>query len=429
MMLRLMPEMIPAVPFPKVQIPRLALVALAVLFGPLAFAQDGAPATVDPKVEAANRKAAQQASQQRLRDERERDRDIANAEANGIEVRLKEIARFRGIRPNQIMGVGLVVGLSGTGDSRKTAVTASIASNLFKDFGINIEASQIDMRNVAAVMVTAELPPFATNGLPIDVNVQSLGDAKSLAGGTLLQTPLFAAGDRETVYAMAMGSIALGGFDVSGGGSSQKKNFVTAGRVPGGAMVQRGAPTRVVYDGGKMFLDLDMADLTTAHRVVGQIQRSLPQLNPVALNGGTIELTLPTGLSEVTTMAQLEQLKVMVDAQGTIVVNERTGTIAMGGNVRVGPAVIAHGSLNVRIDEEVIISQPAPLSNGTTVQTSQFSVGAEETNAQIAVVRPTTTVADLARLFQALDLKAADIISILQALRQQGALKARIITQ
>lgn len=404
------------------------LLAPSVLFAQGAPRTPTAPPSSTPPV---NNGAVERAKQHeiRLSEEQKRDSAIAAGEKDGIEVRIKEIARFRGIRPNQLMGVGLVVGLAGTGDSRKSSVTNSIVSNLFKNFGINIDSTQVDMKNVAAVMITAELPPFATNGLPIDVSVQSLGDSKSLAGGTLIQAPLYAAGDRETVYAMAQGSINLGGFDVSAGGSSQSKNFVTSGRIPGGAFVQRGAPTKVLYADSKMYVDLDAADMTTAQRVANSIGTAYPSLKPVALNGGTIEITLPAGTSDVNTMSQIEQVKVFVDSTGTIVVNEKTGTIVMGGNVRVGPAVIAHGSLSVRIDEEVLISQPAPFSNGTTVVTGQSSVGATEDKAQVATIAPTTTVADLARLFQTLELKAADIISILQGLRQQGALKARIITQ
>jgi len=396
-----------------------------------AAAQTKGPATPPKKQPdiSAPTKPPVDSSKRRLSEEEQRDNLIRRSEKDGVEVRIKEIARFRGIRANQLMGIGLVVGLSGTGDTRKSAVTNSVVSNLFKDFGINIDSKDIDMKNVAAVMITSELPPFATNGLPIDVSVQSMGDAKSLAGGTLLQAPLYAAGDRETVYAMAQGSLTLGGYDVSAGGNSDKKNFVTAGRIPGGALVQKGAPTKVVYPENKMYLDLDTADLTTAQRIAARIGETYDFLRPVALNGGTIELTLPQGSSDVQTMSQIEQVRVFVDEAGTIVVNEKTGTIVMGGNVRVGPAVIAHGSLNVRIDEQLIISQPEPFSKGETVVAGQKSVGANETTAQITTIAPTTTVADLARIFQALDLKAADIISILQGLRQQGALKARIITQ
>lgn len=390
----------------------------------------GVPPKNDPKALSPKDKAEQDRIARELaRLQNQRDHDLQRGETMGVQVRIKEIARFRGVRPNQLLGVGLVVGLSGTGDSKKTTLTSSIVSNLFKDFGIQLDAAEVDMKNIAAVMITAELPPFATNGLPVDVSVQSLGDAKSLAGGTLLQSALYAAGDRETIYAMAQGPLTLGGYDVSGGGSSAKKNFVTAGRIPGGALVQKGAPTKVIYPDRKMYLDLDTADTTTADRVAKAIAKSFPEFNAVAINPGTIEITLPEAATDVQTMSRIEQVQVFVDTQGTIVVNERTGTIVMGGNVRLGPAVIAHGSLNVRIDEQILISQPEPFSNGSTVVVPQYNVDANEHTTQIATIAPTTTVADLAKIFQALDLKAADIISILQALKQQGALKARIVVQ
>lgn len=403
------------------------LAAAAIGFGQAA---PGTPPKNDPKAPSAKEKAEQDRIARELaRLQNQRDQDLHRGETQGVQVRIKEISRFRGVRPNQLMGVGLVVGLAGTGDSKKTTLTSSIVSNLFKDFGIQIEATEVDMRNIAAVMITAELPPFATNGLPIDVSVQSLGDAKSLAGGTLLQAPLYAAGDRETIYLMAQGPLTLGGYDVSGGGSSAKKNFVTAGRIPGGGLVQKGAPTKVLYPDRKMYLDLDVADTTTADRVAKAIVKAFPELMANATNPGTVELTLPAEAGDVQTMSRIEQLQVFVDTLGTIVVNERTGTIVMGGNVRLGPAVIAHGSLSVRIDEQILISQPEPFSNGSTVVVPQYNVDANEHTTQIATIAPTTTVADLAKIFQALDLKAADIISILQALRQQGALKARIVVQ
>jgi flagellar P-ring protein precursor FlgI len=284
------------------------------------------------------------------------------------------------------------------------------------------------MKNVAAVMVTAELPPFSTNGQQIDVTVESLGDAKSLVGGTLLQTTLYAAGDRQTVYAAAQGSITIGGYDVSAGGSSASKGHVTAGRIPGGGLVERGAPTKLVYD-GKMYLELDTPDLTTAQRVATKLNEQLPSLMASAQNGGTIALSLPDGMTPVEAMSKIEAVKVMSDSPATIVVNEKTGTIVIGANVRVGPAAIAQGSLTVRIDTVYDVSQPRPFTNGQTIVTSESAVTANEPNAQVATLAPNTTVQDLARVFQALQLKAKDIIAILQALRQQGALKARIITQ
>lgn len=355
-------------------------------------------------------------------------RDIVRAERDGVNVRIKGIAHFRGIRANQLMGAGLVVGLAGTGDTKKSVITQQIIANLFKDFGIKLEPSQLDMKNVAAVMVTAELPPFASNGQAIDVQVQSLGDAKSLAGGTLIQTALYAAGDSATVYVSAMGSVSVGGYDVGQGGSSARKNFVTAGRIPEGGMVERGAPTKLVYD-GKIYLDLDQPDLTTAQRVAAKINESYPALRAQATNGGTIELALPDGVAPVSAMSRIEELRVMADSPETIVINEKTGTIVIGGNVRIGPAAIVHGDLNVRIDQDVRVSQPDPFSLGQTVVTTKTNVDVHEPTADVASLAPNTTVADLAKVFHALQLKASDVIAILQALREQGALKARIISQ
>jgi flagellar P-ring protein FlgI len=404
----------------------LTITLLACAAGVLA---QGAPAT--PPTQGG---ATEASKQQALLDKIRRDEALAKQQAiqrgeqEGVEVRIKDIARFRGVRPNQLIGTGLVVGLAGTGDTKKSVITSEIVSNLFRQMGITVPASQIDMKNVAAVMITAELPPFATNGQTIDVTVEAIGDSKSLVGGTLLQTSLHAAGDRQTVYAAAQGAIAIGGFDVGAGGSSSSKGHVTAGRIPGGAIVERGAPTKLTYD-GKMYLELDTADLTNAQRVATKLREEIPQLLATAQNGGTIELTLPDGMSPVEVMSRIEAVKVMSDTPATIVVNEKTGTIVIGGNVRVGPAAIAQGSLTVRIDSIFNVSQPRPLTDGATVVTQESVVTANEPNAQVATLAPNTTVQDLARVFQALQLKAKDIIAILQALRQQGALKARIITQ
>lgn len=354
---------------------------------------------------------------------------IIQAEKDGVEVRIKGIAHFRGIRSNQLMGTGLVVGLAGSGDTKKSVLTQQIISNMFKQFGIKLDPSLLEMKNIAAVMVTADLPPFATNGQLIDVQVQSLSDAKSLVGGTLLQTAMYAAGDQATVYVTAQGSVNVGGFDVSAGGSSASKNFVTAGRVPEGGIVERGAPTKLVYDHNMMYLDLNQADLTTAMRVAAKITESLPTLNATAVNGGTIELTLPEGLAPMEAMSRIEELKVFADTLETIVINEKTGTIVIGGNVKIGPAAIVHGNLNVKIDQDIRVSQPDPFSFGQTVVTQKTNIDVNEQKADVASLAPNTTVADLAKVFHALHLKASDVISILQALREQGALKARIISQ
>jgi len=227
---------------------------------------------------------------------------------------------------------------------------------------------------------------------------------------------------------MAQGALNLGGFDVAAGGSAQSKNFVTAGRVPDGGVVERGAPTKLVYD-GKIYLELNQPDLTTAMRVASKITQTFPNLNATASDGSTIEMSLPQGLAPMEAMSRIEELSVFADTQESIVVNEKTGTIVIGGNVRIGPAAIVHGSLSVQIDQDVMVSQPNPFSLGTTQTTTKTNIDVNEQNADVVSFAPNTTVADLAKVFYALKLKASDVISILQALREQGALKARIITQ
>ncbi len=353
---------------------------------------------------------------------------ILDAERNGVEVRLKDIARFRGIRSQQLKGIGLVIGLAGTGDTKKSAVTRELFANYLKDLGIKIDANEVDNKNVAAVMITAELPPFSASGQYLDISVETIGDAKSLVGGTLVQSFLYLVGDKENVYAAAQGQVTVGGYDVSGGGSSSSKGHVTAGTVPSGAIVEKSLPAKFVFE-NRMYLDLDEPDITTAQRVATKLKDTFPQFLAHADNAGTISMTLPEGVSPIQAFSQIEQVRVMSDAQATIVIDEKTGTIVFGANVKVGPAAIAQGSLNVRIDTVFDVSQPRPLSNGQTVIVPTSTISVDEKTAQIATVAPNTTVQDLAKMFQALQLKPKDIISILRALRTQGALKARIISQ
>ncbi len=345
-----------------------------------------------------------------------------------VTAQLKDIARFRGIRPNTLTGVGLVMGLEGTGDSQRISATRAALTNYLRRSGLDVDPRQIDAKNVALVMVTADLPPFAMNGQRIDVTVTSVGDAKSLRNGTLLLTELKAAGNPDVVYATASGAVSVGGFSVSQNGNSQTKGFVTVGRIPSGGMVENGAPTKTVFD-GRMFIELDEPDLTTASRVEEAIRAKFPEFRPVAQNGGTIEVVLPEGLTPTTAMARLEKVSVEADTHAMIVVNEKTGAIIMGGNIKVSPVAIAYGSLNIRVDERTFISQPAPFSNGTTQKANDTNVNANEDPAKTAVTNPNTTVADLAAIFRRLNLSAGDIIAILQALRQQGALKARVVMQ
>lgn len=354
---------------------------------------------------------------------------IQKQELEGVQVRLKDIGRFRGVRPNSIMGVGVVFGLQGTGDTRRNPQVARAISNYLRSIGQDVDAATIEPRNGALVMITAELPPFATNGQPIDITVSSIGDATNLRGGVLLRTELYATGDNETIYAVAQGNVSIGSVGAQAGGNSNTVGFLTAGRIPGGALVERGAPTRLVYD-GFMYLDLYDADFTSAERVEAAIRAKYPEMNPVAQNGGSIQLTLPDGISATAAMAKVEQVVAKVDNKATIVINEKTGAIAIGGNVRIAPAAISVGTITVRIQEEVSVSQPNPFSQTGTTQTVQNQqVDVEQGESNVAVLAPNTTVADLARIFQELRLRPFEIINVLQLLKEQGALKARVIIQ
>lgn len=354
-------------------------------------------------------------------------KSIRKAEENGIEVRIKDIARFRGVRSNQLLGYGLVVGLDGSGDTKNTPFTQTLLANAMKFAGTVVDPNLLKVKNVAVVAVTAELPAFSMPGNNIDVTVQSIGDAKSLQGGTLLQTPLYAA-TKEIVYAVAQGPISIGGFNVGTGGNTVQKNHTLVGRVPSGGIIENMVATKTVFD-GKMFLELDEANFTTAQRVVAMLQKSKPELKATALTPGTIQLDLPNTASPVQAMSEIELLKVYADIPAVVVINERTGTIVAGGNVRLGPAMIAKGSLNVTISTQLEVSQPLPFSKGETTVVPQTQVAGGEDSAQVILSPPVTTVADLAQLFQTLRLSATDIIAILQGLQEQGALKARIKIQ
>jgi flagellar P-ring protein precursor FlgI len=357
-------------------------------------------------------------------------KEIEKAELDGVEVRIKEIARFRGVRSNKLLGYGLITGLAGTGDSQQSLATASMLSNALKDFGAIQDPSQLYPRNIAIVAVTAELPPFASPGNTIDITVQSIGDATSLQGGYLLRTPLYAQNNKDVAVAVAQGAISIGGFNVSSAGSSVQKNHPNVGRIPGGATVEKGVPTQFLFPGNRLFLELNKGDITTSQRIAQKINQCLPGYVATPVDGGTVQITLPEIVDPpVLAMSKIEGLTVMADSLGDVVVCENTGTIVMGGNVRLGPAVIAHGSLQVTIDTEPVISQPLPYTEGRTVSTEMSNIYVNEEKAQIGLVGPTTTVSDLAKVFQALKLTARDIIAILTALKEQGALKANVRIQ
>ena len=394
------------------------LVLLFVALTAYSFAQQNPPAKPDLKRD------------QEIKDEMARRmQNMKRAELNGVAVRIKDVARFRGVRSNKLMGVGVVVGLQGTGDSRKNAQVSQAIQNYMKSMNFDIDVSRMDARNGALVIVNGDLPPFATNGQLMDVTVSTFGDAQSLRGGQLLRTELYAIGDSDTVYGIAEGAVSVGGFGASAGGNQQQVGFLTAGRVAGGGVVEKGAPTKLVYD-NRMFIELYEVDLTTATRVQEAINKRNPEFEAVAESGSTISVSLPKGMNPIVAMAKLEEITVMVDNAAVVIVNEKTGSIAIGGNVKIAPVAIALGSISVNIVEEVSVSQPNPFSrNGDTAVVANQRVSADQGPADVAVVAPNSTIADLARIFQELRLKPNDIINILQLLKQQGALKARLIFQ
>lgn len=348
----------------------------------------------------------------------------------GPVVRIKDITRVRGVRYNQISNVGVVIGLEGTGDTRRSPWAQQAIMNLVRDFGISIDSRQINLKNVAIVMVTAELPPFARPGNRIDVTVSSFGDAKSLQGGTLLQTPLYATGDKEHAYAVAMGPVSIGGFNFAQGGTSQQKNHPNVGLITDGAIVEKAVPTEFSFS-GSIFLELRNPDFTTAERMADAIKQAYPDLFATAYDGGGVEIRGKSGElpDPVGLLSRIELLTVVPDSPAIIVINERTGTIVVGGNVKIGPAMIAHGGLTVKINEYNEVIQPLPFSRGTTETQTNTDVTATEDTVRIGLVKPNATIEDLAKVFRALKITPRDMIAIIQALKAQGAIKAEVKTQ
>ena len=348
------------------------------------------------------------------------------------QARLKDIAAVQGVRGNQLVGYGLVVGLSGTGDGTGSTFTPQSVASMLQKFGITVSPGAMQLKNVAAVMVTATLPPFVKNGSAIDVTVSSLGDAKSLQGGTLLQTPLQAANNQ--VYAVAQGAISVGGFLAGGGaGGSVAQNFVTAGRIPGGALVEQDVPTTMLgASSGTLEVTLSQPDFTTAARLANAINehKSYGVTEAVAADAGTIRVGFTPGSDPVSVIAGLENVPVETDEVAKIVINERTGTVVMGGNVEVSACAVAHGNLTVSIANDPVISQPGPLSRqGQTVVLPRKSIHVAEGNERLIPVPSSTTLDNVVKSLNALGVTPRDLIAILQAMKEAGALHADIEIQ
>jgi flagellar P-ring protein precursor FlgI len=340
--------------------------------------------------------------------------------------RIKDLAYFLGARPNALIGYGLVVGLKNTGDSTNTLFTVNSLANMLENMGINFDPTQAKTQNVAAVMVTAKLPAFSRTGSRVDVQASSIGDAKSIEGGTLLMTPLKAPDGK--VYAVAQGPVSTGGFAASGAsGSSVQKNHPTVGFISGGALVEKEVP--VQYD-EKPGLDLILRtpDFTTAAKTASAVHKALPEITAHATDAGTVKLEVPSPQrgEMVALITQIENLEVSADVVAKVVVNERTGTIVIGEHVRITPVAVAHGSLTVQITEKPTVSQPLPFSQGTTQVVPQTSIQVQESKGHLAVVGGGVTIGQVIEGLNAIGATPRDLINILQSIKAAGAMEAEL---
>ncbi|MCE5197855.1 MAG: flagellar basal body P-ring protein FlgI [Armatimonadota bacterium] len=350
---------------------------------------------------------------------------LAACGAWGQGVRLKDVASIEGVRDNQLLGYGIVVGLDGTGDSQQSKFTPQSVANMLDSYGISIPADKLKLKNVAAVMVTATLPPFARPGSSIDVVVSSLGDARSLQGGTLIQAPL-RAGNGD-VYAVAQGPVSVGGFAAGGGGGSVTKNHTTVGRIPGGALVEKETKTDLAVD-ERLNITLNRNDFTTASRTANAINDTLGGDFAKAIDGNAVSVKVPIEYTRdvVPLIATLESVEIETDSVAKVIVNERTGTVIIGGQVRLSPVAVSHGSLTVEISTDVAVSQPKALSKGKTVVTQEKTVTADEPPSHLVNISGGSTIEELVRALNALRVTPRDLISILQAIKEAGALQAQL---
>ncbi|MBR1219750.1 flagellar basal body P-ring protein FlgI [Bradyrhizobium sp. U87765 SZCCT0131] len=351
---------------------------------------------------------------------------LISAGPAGATSRIKDLANIEGVRQNQLIGYGLVVGLNGTGDTlNNIPFTKQSLQAMLERMGVNIRGQTIRTGNVAAVMVTANLPPFATQGTRIDVTVSALGDAKSLQGGTLLVTPLL--GADGNVYAVGQGSLAIGGFQAEGAAASITRGVPTVGRIANGAIIER----EIEFALNRMpnvRLALRNADFTTAKRIAAAVNDFLGTKTAQPIDPSTVELSIPSEFkgNVVALLTEIEQLQVDPDLPAKIVIDERSGIIVMGRDVRVATVAVAQGNLTVTISESPQVSQPNPLSRGRTVVTPNTRVGVQEDGKKLALVKDGVSLQQLVDGLNGLGIGPRDLISILQAIKAAGAIQADI---
>jgi flagellar P-ring protein precursor FlgI len=340
--------------------------------------------------------------------------------------RVKDLTSIAGVRDNQLLGYGLVVGLNGTGDGNNTGFSGQTVSTMLRTMGLTIDAAKIRARNAAAVMATATLPPFARAGGHVDVLVSSMGDAKSLQGGTLLLTPLRAPNGQ--IYAVAQGPVSIGGFAVSGkSGSKVQQNHPTVGQIANGALIE--GEVGLQFNGREHIrMLLNNPDFTTSARLADTINMQLGADVARAVDSGTIEVQVlePYRANVAAFVATLENMEVTPDQVAKVVLDERTGTVVIGENVRIATVAIAHGNLSIEIREEREVSQPAPLSQGRTTVTPKSEVKVKEDKSQVVLLSQAVTIRDLVRALNSIGASPRDLVAIFQAIKAAGALQAKL---
>lgn len=343
--------------------------------------------------------------------------------------RLRDLVDVGGARDNQLVGYGLVTGLAGTGDDTSVPFTAQSVLAMLRRLGVQVDPNQIRLRNVAAVVVTATLPPFAKQGTKIDVTVSSIGNARSLTGGVLVQTLLKGA-DQKT-YSIAQGPLTVGGFEAKGlTGSGVKQGSTTTARIPEGGLVEREIPI-TVGEGGSLRLELRNPSFGVAARLTEAINKKFEGAASAA-DGGAVRVTIPEAYKPkiVELIAELEDLEVIPVRRARVVLNERTGTIVAGGDVRLAPSAVVHGALTIIVKETPTASQPlAPFGTGSTVVTQKSEVVTRDPSKPVAYVNEAPTLADVSSALSALGLSPRELTSVLQAMRAAGALEAEVVVQ
>ena len=355
----------------------------------------------------------------------------AGAQATGHEdhgreerrARVKDIASIEGIRDNQLVGYGLVVGLAGTGDSQQTTFPTQTLAAMLLRMGVSVPASLIRVQNLAAVFVSATLPPFAQSGTRLDITASSAGDARSLEGGLLLMTPLY--GTDGKIYAQAQGPLVVGGYSVNVNGNTKQFNHPTVGRIPFGAMVERGIVLDIT-NRDRFSILLNDADFKSAGAMADAINLDLGRPAARAFDSRRVDLYVKGGEDVPTLLARIEGVEVPVFPRAKVVVNERTGTVVIGGTVVLQPVSILHGGLSVNVVTEFKVSQPGPLSAGTTQTVPETRVEAKDRPVSRIELKQGATVDDLVRSLQTIGATARDVISILQSMKSAGALEAEI---